>query len=90
MSDLLHYPVLTPTKLGGRIVKPPACVTLSADEAEPYLAAGVLGEGRELQEQAQNESTAANKAPETAPPPGKKPPAKAAKAAAGAADAGAA
>lgn len=37
------YPVLTPFKFKGTAVKPPAFVQMSADEAEPYLAAQVIG-----------------------------------------------
>jgi hypothetical protein len=40
----LCYPVLTPFKFKGNIVKPPALVQMSADEAAPYLAAQVIGE----------------------------------------------
>ena len=43
----LFYPVLTPTKHEGKIVKPPAFLQMSADDAAPYLAAQVMGEGVE-------------------------------------------
>ena len=43
----LFYPVLTPTKHKGKIVKPPVFLQLSADDAAPYLAAQVIGEGVE-------------------------------------------
>jgi len=39
----LCYPVLTPFKFHGVIVKPPAYVQMSADEAPLYQAAGVIG-----------------------------------------------
>ena len=43
----LYYPVLTPFKRRGNIIKPPASLQLSADDAAPYLAAQVIGEGVE-------------------------------------------
>lgn len=49
----LHYPVLTPFKLGPTIVKPPRFLPLSAGTAAPYLAAGVLGQGQRLEPQAE-------------------------------------
>lgn len=39
----LCYPVLTPFKFGRVIVKPPALIQMSAEEARAYQAAGVLG-----------------------------------------------
>ena len=39
----LCYPVLTPIKFKGNIVKPPAFVQMSADEAAPYLAEQLIG-----------------------------------------------
>lgn len=39
----LCYPVLTPFKLRGVVVKPPAFIQLETDEAREYQAAGVLG-----------------------------------------------
>lgn len=39
----LCYPVLTPFKFGRVIVKPPAFIQMSAEEAREYQAAGVLG-----------------------------------------------
>lgn len=39
----LCYPVLTPFKFRRVVVKPPAFVQMSAAEARPYQAAGVLG-----------------------------------------------
>jgi hypothetical protein len=44
----LCYPALTPFKFKGNIVKPPAFVQMSADEAAPYLAAQVIGEDAAL------------------------------------------
>lgn len=46
MSDATpqHYPVLTPFKLQRAIVKPPARVPMTAEQARPYQVAGVLGE----------------------------------------------
>ena len=38
------YPVLTPVKHKGAIVKPPAHIKLSADEAEPHFSAGTIGQ----------------------------------------------
>ena len=43
----LFYPVLTPFKHKGNIVKPPAFLQLSAYDAEPCLTAQVIGEGIE-------------------------------------------
>lgn len=39
-----YYPVLTPFKIDGAIVKPPSVITLSEDEAREYQNAGVLGD----------------------------------------------
>lgn len=39
----LCYPALTPFKFRGVVVKPPAFVQMSADEARLYQAAGVIG-----------------------------------------------
>lgn len=39
----LCYPVLTPTKFRGVIVKPPAFIQMSAAEAKPYQDAGIVG-----------------------------------------------
>lgn len=39
----LCYPVLMPFKFRGVVIKPPAHVQMSADEAQVYQAAGVLG-----------------------------------------------
>lgn len=39
----LCYPVLTPFKFRGVVIKPPVFVQMSADEAQAYQAAGVLG-----------------------------------------------
>lgn len=41
----LSYPVLTPFKFRGGIVKPPAILQLAPDQAREYQAAGVLGGG---------------------------------------------
>lgn len=38
------YPVLTPTKFRGALIKPPAFIQLTAQEAAPYLAANVVGD----------------------------------------------
>lgn len=38
------YPVLTPTKFRGVLVKPPALIQLTAQEAAPYLAANLVGD----------------------------------------------
>lgn len=46
MSDSkpsLCYPVLTPLKFRGVVVKPPALIQMGADEARQYQDAGVLG-----------------------------------------------
>jgi hypothetical protein len=40
----LSYPVLMPFKFNGAIVKPPAFVQMSADEAVQYIDAKVIGE----------------------------------------------
>ncbi len=40
-SDLC-YPVLTPFKFEGVIIKPPVFIQLTADEAEEYIQAGVI------------------------------------------------
>lgn len=37
------YEVLSPFKLRGAVVKPPVWIELTAEEAAPYQAAGVLG-----------------------------------------------
>lgn len=42
-STELCYPVLTPFKFEGVIVKPPAFIQLSEEEAAPYIADEVLG-----------------------------------------------
>ncbi len=42
-SPNLCYPVLTPFKLCGVIVKPPAFIQMDAEEAREYQDAGVLG-----------------------------------------------
>lgn len=42
-SNDLCYPVLTPFKFRGVVVKPPAFIQLGADEASEYQEAGVLG-----------------------------------------------
>ena len=39
----LCYPILTPFKFQGVVVKPPAFIQLSDEEAEPLIAAGVIG-----------------------------------------------
>jgi hypothetical protein len=39
----LCFPVLTPFKFRGVIVKPPAFVQMERDEARPYFYAGVIG-----------------------------------------------
>lgn len=45
----LFYQTLTPFKFHGCVIKPPACVQMSADEARPYQAAGVVSdEGEEF------------------------------------------
>ena len=39
----LCYPILTPFKFQGVVVKPPAFIQLSDEEAEPLIADGVIG-----------------------------------------------
>jgi hypothetical protein len=39
----LCYPVLTPIKLTGPIIKPPCLVQLSAEDAAPLIAQGLIG-----------------------------------------------
>lgn len=53
MSDSkpdLFYQALTPFKFQGCVIKPPAFVQMSAEEARPYQAAGVVSdEGEEYE-----------------------------------------
>lgn len=52
------YEVLTPFKFRGAPVKPPAWIELTAEEAAPYQAAGVLGtEPGEVPEHSEGESS---------------------------------
>ena len=37
------YPLLTPTKIGGKVVKPPFDLALTREQAVPYFVAGVIG-----------------------------------------------
>lgn len=39
----LCYPVLTPIKLTGPVIKPPCLVQLSAEDAAPLIAQGLIG-----------------------------------------------
>lgn len=52
------YEVLTPFKFRGAVVKPPVWIELTAEEAAPYHAAGVLGiEPGEVPEHSEGESS---------------------------------
>lgn len=63
-STDLCYPVLTPFKFKGQVVKPPAFVQMSAEQAAPYLAEQVIGEDAALPPEPLDKTIA----PETTPP----------------------
>ncbi|MDN5925041.1 MAG: hypothetical protein L0H70_08590 [Xanthomonadales bacterium] len=87
----LCYPVLTPFKYGGFVVKPPSFIQMGEDEAREYQDAGVLGGGDgallplELETHDEPQATATHvtethSAATQTQPPAAKPPAKAKKA----------
>lgn len=59
------YPVLTPFKFKGQVIKPPAFVQMSAEQAAPYLAEKVIGEEAALPPEPLDETTAPDTTPQT-------------------------
>lgn len=65
----LCYPVLTPINLDGTVIKPPCLVQLSAEEAAPLIADGLIGADASPSPDAAAASAAGDSAPAAAAAP---------------------